>query len=198
MTQHVMVDLETFGTDPNAMIVAIGAVKFDPNDVKLDDRFYTVVDPASCEQYGLKADMATIKWWMNNKRDEARRRILTDDAIDLFYALDGFAKWFGPESLPVWGNGATFDNVILASAFKHVGMDRPWSYRHDMCFRTIRALAPIKLNTLSDRVLATHADGRSWHYIDISTKFLKHDALSDAMVQAFGLQVSLDALGIKL
>ena len=34
MAIHAMIDLETLATDPNATILTIGGVKFDPNSVK--------------------------------------------------------------------------------------------------------------------------------------------------------------------
>ena len=64
------------------------------------------------------------------------------EPVDLDEALLGFAAWFGDESLPVWGNGATFDNVVLSNVFAQFRLDRPWSYKHDRCFRTIKHLLP--------------------------------------------------------
>jgi hypothetical protein len=60
---HVMLDLETWGTGNDAVVVSIGACKFDKNDIL--DAFHVGVDPKSCMELGLKVDAGTILWWMD-------------------------------------------------------------------------------------------------------------------------------------
>ena len=42
--QHLMIDLETLGTDPTAPIVAIGAVFFNPKTGELGAEFIATID----------------------------------------------------------------------------------------------------------------------------------------------------------
>ena len=42
----------------------------------------------------------------------------------------------------VWGNGATFDNVILRRAFDDCAIEAPWPFWHDRDLRTILGLYP--------------------------------------------------------
>ena len=136
--QHVMLDLETFGTSHDALIVAIGAVKFTPEHHLLGERFYAVIDPVTSAQFGGKVDIKTVLWWMSHERTKAREAMLAEDMVDISSALEGFALWYGTdEFLPIWGNGAAFDNVILRNAYQRSGMDAPWSYRADRDYRTI-------------------------------------------------------------
>ena len=63
----IMIDLETLATSPDAAILTIGAVKFDPfgrekDDPKMDS-FYVKVDLDSCDELGLVANDDTIAWW---------------------------------------------------------------------------------------------------------------------------------------
>lgn len=37
----------------------------------------------------------------------------------------------------VWGNGATFDNVILGNAYKATRLRQPWFFANDRDVRTI-------------------------------------------------------------
>jgi hypothetical protein len=69
--RDLMLDLETMGTSPNAAIVAIGAVKFDPGTGELGGRFYQVVDLASSVAAGCVIDPDTVLWWMRQS-PEAR------------------------------------------------------------------------------------------------------------------------------
>lgn len=140
-----MLDLETFGNESDAVIVAIGAVKFDPIARTITDRFYSRVDPQSCLDVGLSVNGGTILWWL--QQSEAARNELKGNLPPLEAALKGYSAWM--QKMPgeighehVWGNGATFDNVILTNAYTAMKMKRPWSYRGDRCYRTIKALYP--------------------------------------------------------
>lgn len=137
-----MLDLETLGTGPNAAIIAIGACQFD--ETTLGREFYRIVDLASAMDAGGVVDASTILWWMKQS-DEARGELLRK-GTDIYDALQSFRAWIldlSPDGdVEIWGNGATFDNVILRSAYTRLKMSAPWSYRGDRCFRTVRAEAP--------------------------------------------------------
>jgi hypothetical protein len=134
---NVMLDLETFGTSPNSVILAIGAVHFETEIVSI---FYQRVDPQSCVNHGLVMDVATILWWLD-QADAARREVITTSRMPLPEALRAFSVWI-PASSQVWGNGASFDNVILGSAYAACGMVKPWDFYDDRCYRTLKALKP--------------------------------------------------------
>lgn len=139
-----MVDLETMSTASNAAICSIGAVKFllddptAPADGIFGEPFYTTVDAADCKRLGLDISKDTLAWW--SKQPRAVLAMLTKDTKPLATALGAFADWYGPKSLPTWGCGASFDNVILDNAFKAVGRTRPWKYWDDRCYRTMKAM----------------------------------------------------------
>lgn len=175
---HVMLDLETFGNGNNSVIISIGAVKFDPNTLtRVDDSFYVTIDPESCTRYGLKMDPSAIMWWMGSDLAKPRQDWLDSKRTDLGTALEGFAMWFGNESAPVWGNGATFDNVILRNAYTAVGIECPWSFRHDRCYRTFKSLAPgVEVKRVGDY----------------------HNAVDDAITQAQHMQDIVAHLGLAL
>jgi hypothetical protein len=40
----------------------------------------------------------------------------------------------------LWGNGASFDNAILAHAYARCGATPPWKFWNDRCYRTVAAL----------------------------------------------------------
>lgn len=168
MPTHVMIDLETLGTSSDAALISIGAVKFDPLDESQElDRFYVAIEPQSCLTHGLKVSGATLMWWLDEKRASARADFLNSERTDLASALDGFAMWFGTESVPVWGNGASFDNVILRTAFDKLFMPCPWEFWHDRCYRTVKSIAGSP---------------------EIERSGVYHNALDDAVSQARHLQ----------
>lgn len=176
---HVMIDLETLGAGNSAAIISIGAVMFDVLNPELEFRkFYTRIPASSSQALGGVIDGDTVAWWMHPDRNDARTALLAEEPVDMVSALYGFAEWFGPDSKPVWGNGATFDNVILRSAFKNAGAHVPWGFWHDRCHRTIKSLAP-----------------------DIKPDFthcVQHHALGDAIAQTRQLLNIATKLNLKL
>jgi exodeoxyribonuclease VIII len=46
----------------------------------------------------------------------------------------------------VWGNGASFDNAIINTAYRVCGYSKPWGKNQDKCYSTIRALYPLSLD----------------------------------------------------
>lgn len=124
---NVMIDLETFGTGPNAAIVALGAVTEDGRT------FYTSIYPEG------DFDADTVLWWLQQSED-ARRPISTPSSM-LESVLRDFAEWL-PSKAKVWGNGSDFDNVILDSAYKRKGLPLPWKYYDNRCYRTLKKMFP--------------------------------------------------------
>lgn len=144
---NVMLDLETMGKGPNAAIVAIGAVAFDPETCTVDAKrgFYRGVDLESCVQYRLQMDASTVLWWLQQS-EQARQALTEQPGLELHDALDQFGLWCTQQALAqdllVWGNGAAFDNVILRNAYQEAGLPTPWSHWNDRCYRTVKAMAP--------------------------------------------------------
>jgi hypothetical protein len=183
MSLHVSIDLETLSTSSNALILSIGAAKFDPLGGDITDTFHTAIDldqlPANA--YGFDISPSTVKWWLAEDKTAARAALAEASKTDLHSALYGFADWFGPESLPVWGNGATFDNVILRNAFTKMGLETPWKYTHDRCYRTLKNLSPGFTSGL-----------------DYVRSGVAHSAVDDAIDQAAHLQKVVKHLGLEV
>lgn len=136
----IMVDLETMSTSNDAAILSIGAVAFGKEGVSTE-RFYTKVSLKSCQEHGLHIDAGTVMFWLEQSR-EAQQALL-GYAPPLSDALLQFSHWIGAYGKPkVWGNGATFDNVILRNAYKTANMKAPWDFWNDRCFRTLKGLSP--------------------------------------------------------
>ena len=171
---HVMVDLETLATSSNALILSIGAVKFDPLSDQVLDQFHVGVDLDSLPSnaYGLDIEAATVLWWLNAQRAAGREALEAVPKADLASVLDGFSMWIG-RNAKVWGNGASFDNVILRNAYTKLGLVCPWSFWNDRCYRTFKNLAP---SIKTERVGAYHS------------------ALDDAVTQASHMQKIVHAL----
>jgi hypothetical protein len=134
---NIMLDLETMSDCSNAAIVSIGAVKF---DIAITDRFYCNIDLQSCLDCGLSVSGSTIMWWLSQSGEA--RNALAIQPVPIKRALEDFAAWAGIDPAVIWGNGAAFDNAILANAYRKTGIAQPWAFWNDRCYRTIRSLHP--------------------------------------------------------
>ena len=141
----IMVDLETLGSGPGCAILSIGAVAFDPDSGLIGAEFHTLVSTASCRELGLREEGDTVEWW--SKQSAEAQTILTAAAtcdVTLEQALSRFATFLrshgGAPRVRVWGNGADFDNAILADLYRRSGQLPPWRFWNSRCFRTFKAL----------------------------------------------------------
>jgi len=153
-----MIDLETLSQKKTAAVVSIGACKFDERGIL--DTFYCNIDPISCREVGLHIQQETIDWWRKQKSEAYKA--LKNNRKSLTEALTEFKIWYGSKSVPTWGNSNSFDCVILENAFESVGIDCPWKFWDERCFRTFKALfkSDMKLegvqhNALDDAIYQT-------------------------------------------
>jgi hypothetical protein len=147
-----MIDLETMGTGSDAAIVALGAVFFD--ETGLGDTFYEKISLESSVNSGLKMDASTVLWWMKQS-DIARKEIYSSSANNVEVVLDRFSSFvdshaedmgWEPYYVLLWGNGSSFDNVILKNAYKQCKIDSPFEFWcdswNDRDYRTLCHLFP--------------------------------------------------------
>lgn len=139
---HLMVDMETMGNGPDAPIVSIGAVFFDPSTGNTGAEFYQVVSLESSMLFGMKPDASTIQWWLKQS-SEARSAILVDEAMGLRESLELLADFIaenaanGSHTVQMWGNGCSFDNVILRRAYALTDTPFAVPFWNDRDVRTI-------------------------------------------------------------
>jgi hypothetical protein len=167
---NYMVDLETMGSGSSAAIVAIGAVEFGAKGVGKE--FYEVIDLNTSVSAGLEIDPDTLMWWMGQS-DEARKALTVKGKVSLFDALMSFKKFIGAKkSAKIWGNGASFDNPILANAYRAVNLEQPWHFWNDRCYRTIKKMlgAGIEMERVGDHHNALDdAKSQAAHLVKIMT-----------------------------
>ncbi|EMT3353705.1 3'-5' exoribonuclease, partial [Escherichia coli] len=168
MWHHMMIDLETMGKNPDAPLISIGAIFFDPQTGDMGPEFSKTID---MDTAGGVIDRGTIKWWLKQSR-EAQSAILTDE-IPLDDALLQLREFIDENSgeffVQVWGNGANFDNTILRRSYERQGIPCPWRYYNDRDVRTIVELGK-----------AIDFDART----AIPFEGERHNALDDARYQA--------------
>lgn len=157
---HFMVDLETLGTKPDSVVASIGIVAFDlvdsdsPPDANLGTLHLVLTDDMDDQlRVGRVIYPDSVKFWMQQSalsrsifypngpapQESQGERVRTVTALGI--VEDFINDHCSDGSQPcVWGNGAAFDNVILRSLYESYGIEPPWSYGKDYCYRTLKNL----------------------------------------------------------
>lgn len=159
---HVMLDLETLGVKPGCVILQIGACTLKRDSREERKMFSVHLDRSSQEKKGLRVSPETLTWW--EKQDPNLREHLFNPTIfsSLSHALIQFEDWLhslGGTPI-IWANAPSFDCRILETAFEIINYPYPIHFRHERCFRTLKALVPgiepefvgVKHNALDDAV----------------------------------------------
>lgn len=123
--RHVVIDLETLGKQPTAVVRSVAVVAFDPWNVSWDydddaqgrpahgsftTRSWTL-DPE--EQTGRTCDASTLLWWVQQP-EAARDRLANGATTSLSNFVDDFMSFCG-DMPTVWMKPPQFDAPILAS-----------------------------------------------------------------------------------
>ncbi|EHN0545031.1 3'-5' exoribonuclease [Escherichia coli] len=165
---YLMIDLETMGKNPDAPIISIDAIFFDPQTGDMGPEFSKTID---LETAGGVIDRDVIKRWLKQSR-EAQSAIMTDE-IPLDDALLQLREFIDENSgeffVQVWGNGANFENTILRRSYERQGIPCPWRYYND---RDVRTIVELGKAIDFDARTATPFEGE------------RHNALDDARYQA--------------
>lgn len=160
-----MVDMETMAVSPNAVVLSLGAVHFDPKDQGYTDSIYFRIDLDDQDKLGREIDPNTIDWWAKQDPKIMEEAFSPDNRISLVEAMDRFHK-FAWGCTAFWSHGATFDLVILENIYRQLNKPLPWNYWQLRDTRTLFDLG--------------------WD--PEMPKGNKHDALQDAIRQSVGVQ----------
>ena len=130
---HVMIDLETLSLRPDAAIIELAAVEFEPvrgGNIHVDRALNLSV--AWCGQK-RHIDPDTLDFWCERtiRGNEVFINSCSNKALSLRPALVQLVEWWRSASpvQAVWSHGAAFDIPILTHAFMQERYDTPWSHR---------------------------------------------------------------------
>lgn len=172
----VMLDIETFSTKPNAVILTFGAVKFDPySDSDPSDAMYVKLNVDDQIVMNRDVDENTLEWWSKQDPEVYEEATSEDDRIELIDFTKQLNKFLVGSS-KIWAQGAVFDITIIENLYNQLGVPAPWAYWQIKDSRTI-------FDTFNDprkEFLSNNA----------------HNALADAYAQAKAIQKVFGELGL--
>lgn len=150
---HIMLDIETLGTRPGAVVLSVAMVRF-------SDEAHTSLRLDRAEQValGLVEDPQTVAWWAQQS-PEAQAEAF-GPGVPLRAALEHIAAWIawaapGGDAL-IWCHGATFDCPLLGAVYERAGMAPPWHYAAVRDTRTLYDLAGVNVKSTEYSVPPPH------------------------------------------
>ena len=125
---NVMIDFETYGVRPNAVILSLGMV------VVEDPKIFFYEAPSREDQNHRSTDESTLAWWSTQTISPPRPTCSYNEFCDLVH------NWLCSLSgdIILWANGSDFDIPILNSVYKDSGRLSPWKYNNVRDYRTFR------------------------------------------------------------
>lgn len=175
MSRSVMLDIETLGTAQNAVILSLGAVKFNPySEKEPHSPFYVKIDVDEQLTTGRTVDEDTLSWWEKQPLHVREEALSEKDRVSVVTFIETFSKYLvGVDT--IFAQGPTFDIVLIKDIFRSYGYPVPWNYWQVRDSRTLFDLNP-SIKPKSDDL---------------------HNALADAYYQAVGVQKLYKHFGVK-
>jgi len=168
-----MLDLETFGTRHDALIVQIGACYFDRETGAIGETFEATIEyKEDIDKFSV--DYSTLKWWLEQTRhaqDSVVGRSVT--SCNLPTALVQLNRFLERGPVMVWSH-ATFDMPILMNAYATLAYTFSVPYRNMRDLRTLMELYGEKAQ--------------------IEREGVHHHALDDAKYQARYASIAMQKL----
>lgn len=157
---RLMLDFETLDVADCPVILSMGAVVFNENGIV--DCISEKIDQQSCLDLGCTISDSTLKWW--EEQSAEAHKTAFGGKTNIGYAMGMLVGLFLKyECEEIWSAGALADIRWANNILIKLGMQKPWKYHKEMCFRTFRVIMP---------------------QIDFVKTGTAHNALDDAINQA--------------
>lgn len=186
--KDLMVDIETLGTSPRAIIIEVAVIEFDRNDPDFTPKpaYHSYPSIYLQKLVGMTVDKETIIWWEQQAKsghpfantiihaleneEEVFRDVTAPDKV--IQDLRGFFEDVDPGH-NIYCKGASFDFPLLAAMSDAVGGGNLFRncYSKQICCRSIEK---DQLRMLRPEVGAKYK---------VQKKLAGHDALGDCSVQ---------------
>lgn len=155
-----MLDFETLDVAECPVILSIGAVVFNENEIV--DCFFEKIDQQSCLDLGCTVSIDTLLWWEN--QSDAAKKAAFGGTTNIGYAMGMLVQLYEKhECDEIWSKGAIADIRWTNNILNKLKLKAPWKFYQEMCFRTFLKY--------SDKVVFEAVGD-------------KHNALDDAINQA--------------
>jgi hypothetical protein len=169
----ITLDIETLSVRPNAQVLSISAVGFNPFEITTDftdnPKLDILVSLDGQEHRDVQDDTV---WWWSMRSPEVQAKIFNEvGRLAVPEALDQLIKFCWQKNR-IWCQGPTLDITVLTHLFEEHGKGVPWGYGAVRDSRTLLDLVYIEAPEAT------------------------HDSLEDCIRQTKMVQEALSKLGI--
>lgn len=156
----IMIDCETLDIGERPVLLSIGAVVF--TESQIHEYFHIGIDIEDSKRYGFTVSQSTLDWW--DQQDPAARADAFSGGEKIKAALQALVYFFEENKCTeIWSKGSLDDIRWINNALDYFGIERPWKYYKEFCFRTLLKSVP---------------------KFDMPFLGVQHNALDDAIHQA--------------
>lgn len=172
-----MLDIETLSTRPNAVILSLGAVKFDPFSDRIDykEGLDLKIDVDQQTAIGRHIQEETLNWWATQPPEVQDAALGENNRV----SLEEFCRRLNKMMVGVdqiWCQGPAFDMVIIEDLYRQLNKPTPWQFWQVRDSRTL---------------FGVFGDPRDKNRKDA------HNALIDCVYQAIGVQEIYKSQAVK-
>ena len=170
-----MLDIETLATTPDAVVMSVGVVKFDPHTGTPYNKTLWRPDIDEQTERDRHVSDSTLEWW-GKQADHIQEDAFSDEGR---IPVSEFMKELNRYCVgmdKIWCQGPQFDMLILENLYIQWGHHFGWQFWQVMDCRTLFQLMPV--------------DPRKAIQQDL------HSADADAYYQAIGVQQCYEHFGI--
>lgn len=132
---HLMIDIETLGTETSSVVLSVGYAVF--NEDKVLNSWHMSLEFPEQMSAGRTVNPDTIGWWLQRSPEIVKRAFSQEHGVDeLYHSLADTI--LNCEIGHFWANSPSFDLIILESLFKGVlGLPSPMGFRKWLDCRTL-------------------------------------------------------------
>jgi hypothetical protein len=175
LATHATIDLETIDVRPQATVLSLGAVKFNPfTDEEPHSELYLKISIDDQDRLGRTTSDSTLEWWSKQDPQIMEEAFDQSAAVTVEDALAQISK-FAVSVDTFWGQGYGFDYTMLEDMYRSIGRPIPWNFWQILDSRTLFRVCK--------------QDPRKQIQNDL------HNALADAYYQSKAIQIAYSELG---
>lgn len=140
----IMFDIETLSTTPEAVVLSVGAVKFDSkgDHRSITDKQHWRLDIDNQLDNGRDVSESTMEWWSEQDIEVRAEVFAPDNRVPVQEFFSEFNRYMtGADK--IWCQGPQFDAVIIENLYRQFSHHWNWQFWQIMDSRTLINTAKI-------------------------------------------------------
>ena len=175
MSIDAMVDIETTDVLPSAIVLTVGAVKFNPcsSDEPFDKREWRLEIDAQ-DAKGRTSSDSTMEFWARQPPEVQEAAFGEEGRVPLIKFFEEFNQWIGGSKY-VWAQHPQFDFIILKDLYGQFDHHYNWPFWAEQDSATLFNLMPVSPLKGVNKALHNAAEDAYWQAKCVQIAFAHFD-----------------------